>query len=69
MTAAHVEPVLLVGGRIAGTWRYDRKSKSVNIAVESFAPLSATVRRAAEAQAAGVARFLSLELGKFELTG
>lgn len=62
--AAHVEPVLLVAGRIAGSWRYDRRSKSVEIAIEPFAPLSAAVRRAAAIQAAGVARFLGLELGK-----
>jgi hypothetical protein len=65
--AAHVEPVLLVAGRIAGTWRYERKSKVVNIAIQSFAPLSIRVRRAAAAQAAGVARFLDLDLGEFEM--
>jgi hypothetical protein len=63
--AAHVEPVLLVHGRIAGVWRYDRKAGSLKIQLSPFAPLSKTVHSAAKRQAANVAAFLNLPLTEF----
>lgn len=65
--AAHVEAVLLVGGRIAGTWRYDRRPAGLDIALSPFAPLTKRVRREIERQAAGVARFLELPLANLEI--
>jgi len=63
--AAHVEPVLLVHGRIAGVWRYDRKARGLQIQLSPFAPLSKTIHKAAERQAASVAEFLNLPLTEF----
>ncbi|MCP4249303.1 MAG: winged helix DNA-binding domain-containing protein [bacterium] len=65
--SAHVEAVLLVRGRIAGTWRYERKTKQLNVRVSPFASLSRTVTEAADKQAAGIAAFLGLQLGGFEV--
>ena len=64
--AAHVEAVLLVRGRIAGIWRYDRKARGLVVRVSPFARLSATVSRAAEKRAAAVAAFLGLDLARSE---
>ena len=59
--AAWVEAVLLIHGRMAGTWRYDRRSKGLRIRMSPFASLT---RRAAQAveQAKAVAKFFGLEL-------
>ncbi len=59
---AHVEAVVLVGGRIAGTWRYDKKTKGLAIGIKPFEPFSRTVARAVEKQAKRVAKFLGLDL-------
>jgi hypothetical protein len=63
--AAHVEPVLLVHGRIAGVWRYDRKAGGLQIQLSPFAPLGKAVHSAAKRQAANVAAFLKLPLTEF----
>ncbi len=65
--SAHVDPVLLVRGRIAGTWRYDRTGKGLALRLKPFARLTKAVQRAAEEQGRGVASFLGLELARFEL--
>ena len=65
--AAHVEPVLLVRGRIAGVWRYDRRSKGLRIELRPFAKLTPAVRRAAEAQAQAIAGFLEQPLLDFQV--
>lgn len=67
--AAHVEPVLLVKGRIEGTWRYDRRASGLRVEMRPFAPLARTVRARLESQAAGVADFLGLELGDVRWPG
>ena len=59
---AHVEAVVLVGGRIAGTWRYDKKTKGLSVDIKPFEPFSRSVARAVERQAARVAKFLGLDL-------
>jgi len=61
--AAHVEPVLLVAGRIQGTWRYDRRARGIDIRVKPFKKLTRTVEGAVERQARSLARFLELPLG------
>ena len=65
--SAHVEAVLLARGRIAGTWRYDRKAGGLHVRVSPFDKLPATVVRAAEKQAAGVAAFQGQDLARFEV--
>ena len=63
----HVEAVLLVRGRIGGTWRYDRKAKGLHVLLRPFSVLSPVVARAAERQAAAIGDFLSLPLAGFEV--
>ena len=63
--SAHVEAVLLVRGRIAGTWRYERKARGLQVKVEPFAPLGRSVFRAAEKQAGAIADFLGVPLASF----
>jgi hypothetical protein len=54
--------VLLVGGRIEGVWRHERKGARIELELEPFRKPSAAVRRAAEAEAERVAAFLGGEL-------
>jgi hypothetical protein len=60
-----ISAVVVVGGRIEGAWRYERKGKRLAIEVAPFAgPLAKPVVRAVEEEAERVAGFLggSLEL-------
>jgi hypothetical protein len=58
-----LSPVLLVGGRMDGTWRQERKGRRLLIAVEPFTgPLPAWARRAAEAEAERLAACAGGEL-------
>ena len=63
--AAIVDAVLLVGGRIEGTWRYERSKKGIAITLAPFSPLTRPVRQALEKQAAGVADFFGVPLLRF----
>ncbi len=63
---ANVEPTLLIHGRIAGTWRYDRRSKGLRISLSPFAPLTSSASRAVERQAKAVAKFFGLELAALD---
>ena len=63
---ANVEAVVLAGGRIAGTWRYDRRSRGLTIRVSPFDSLSKAAARAVRAQAQRVASFFGLELTALE---
>jgi hypothetical protein len=54
--------VLLVGGRMDGTWRHERKGRRVEVAIEPFGRLAKGVRPAAEAEAERLAAFLGGEL-------
>lgn len=63
--SAHVEPVLLVHGRIAGTWRYDKKSRGLHVLVRPFAQLTQPIAKAAEKRAREVAGFLGTDLAAF----
>jgi hypothetical protein len=60
--AGHIEGTLLEYGRIAGTWRYDRKDSGLAITLIPFSPLSRRVRLAVEKQAEEIARFFGLPL-------
>ena len=60
--AGHIDAVILVGGRIAGTWRYDRTPQGLVVSVRPFEPLSRQVTRAVKAQARAVARFMGHDL-------
>ncbi|MBV9793285.1 MAG: AlkZ family DNA glycosylase [Actinobacteria bacterium] len=54
-----VRPTVLVGGRVAGTWRLERKTR---VTVEPFAPLAAGDADALAAEATDVGRFLGTDV-------
>jgi Winged helix DNA-binding domain len=53
-----LSPVLLVGGRLLGTWSFQRRGRRLAVRVEPFGPLPGRVRDAAEAHAATLAALL-----------
>ena len=57
-----VSPVLLVGGRMDGVWRHERKGRRLLVTIEPFVALRARDRRAAEAEAESLAEFLGGQL-------
>ena len=56
--------MLLVDGRIAGVWRFERKARRIVVEIEPFPGFKPTkaVRAASEAEAEDAARFLGGEL-------
>jgi hypothetical protein len=46
-----LSPVLLVGGRMDGTWRQEAKGRRLHVTIEPFTKLPAWARRAAEGEA------------------
>jgi hypothetical protein len=58
-----LSPVLLVGGRMEGTWRQEAKGRRLLVTIEPFTgPPPAWARRAAEAEAERLAAFTGGEL-------
>ncbi len=57
-----VSPVILVNGRMEGTWRHTVKGSRVEVAFEPFDRFPAWVRKGAEAEAERLAAFLGLQL-------
>ena len=58
-----LSPVLLVGGRMDGTWRQEAKGRRLLVTIEPFTgPRPAWARRAAEAEAERLAAFTGGEL-------
>ena len=53
-----LSPVLLVDGRMEGTWSTEGSAGALTVRLEPFAPLPAAVRRAAEARADRLGHFL-----------
>ena len=53
-------PLVVLGGRVAGTWRRRTSRPSVAISAELFAPPTASARRGLEAAAERYGRFLGL---------
>jgi len=56
--SAQVEAVLLVRGRIVGTWRYERRGKTLRVRMQPFVTLTAVVRRKLTQEAERLAAFL-----------
>ena len=57
-----LSPVLLVDGQIRGTWKHDSTSTRVRVEIQPFAAIPRWLRKAAEAEAERLARFLDREL-------
>jgi hypothetical protein len=52
-----ISPVLLVNGRMEGTWRHELQGSRVEVAVQPFAPIAPWARRGAEEEAERLAEF------------
>lgn len=55
-----IRPVLLVDGRVAGTWKPNRKGRLVNVEVQGFAGLPPEIEAGIAAEAADIRRFMGL---------
>jgi hypothetical protein len=55
-------PVVLVGGRMDGTWSFERKRKALIVSIEPFVPLPAWARRGAEHESERLSAFFGLPL-------
>ncbi|MEA2647120.1 MAG: hypothetical protein QOE92_2203, partial [Chloroflexota bacterium] len=60
-----LSPVVVVDGRIDGTWKHERKGARLLVQVDPFVPLSAANRRGVEAEAERLAAFLG---GRLEVS-
>ncbi len=66
--AGYVEAVVLIGGRVGGTWRYDRRGTRLTVRLEPFDTLSRATKRELEQEASGVAGFFGLSLDGFQVS-
>lgn len=57
-----ISPVLLVNGRMLGTWRHEIKGSRVEVAIQPFVKVPVWVRRAAGQEAERLAAFLGYTL-------
>jgi len=57
-----IAPVLMVGGRIDGTWSYQRNGRRLSVQISPFVRLTRRVWGAAEVEAQRLAKFLEGEL-------
>ncbi len=73
LPAGWIAPVVLVDGRVAGVWGYERKGGRIRITAEAFRPLTSDVRDGIEAEAADVGRFFDaapeLRFGRVKARG
>ena len=57
--AGWISPVVLLDGKVIGTWSYKRRAKMVSIKVESFENFPKAIRTKAEEEAVGLSGFLN----------
>jgi hypothetical protein len=55
-------PVVLVDGLAAGTWRYERRGKRMQVTVTPFSTLSTTIKRLIAEEAEDIGRFYALPI-------
>jgi len=65
--AGYVEAVVLIGGRISGTWTYDRSARGVGITLAPFRRLTRAERSALAEDAETVARYFEVELDSVDV--
>jgi hypothetical protein len=58
-----LSPVMLVDGRMAGTWSHEQAGKRLRVEVAPFAPLEQAVRAGVEAEVERLAGYLGRDLG------
>jgi hypothetical protein len=61
-----IPPTLLVDGRVAGTWKIERKRKVATLALTPFGTLAARVRGELEAEGEALLAFVELDAGERE---
>ena len=66
---AWLSPVLLVDGRIEGTWSYEGSGERLRVTVDPFSELSPPVQQQAEAEAGRLAGFLRAMRSEPDATG
>jgi hypothetical protein len=54
-------PVVLIDGLAAGTWRYERRGKRMEISVAMFEACDGVVRDLIEKEADDIGRFMGME--------
>jgi uncharacterized protein YcaQ len=57
-TAGWISALVLRGGRVAGTWTYEKEARGLEVTVALFGPLPAAGRRQLKAEAERLAEFL-----------
>eukprot|EP00698_Gefionella_okellyi_P021916 TRINITY_DN7187_c0_g1_i2.p1 TRINITY_DN7187_c0_g1~~TRINITY_DN7187_c0_g1_i2.p1 ORF type:complete len:203 (-),score=45.51 TRINITY_DN7187_c0_g1_i2:8-616(-) len=65
-TAGHIEGVVLVRGKIAGTWRYTRKTNALHVTVCAFEKFTAAVKSDVQRELEMVAAYFQVTLGSVE---
>jgi Winged helix DNA-binding domain len=55
-----LHPVVLVDGRVAGTWRAERRARRLQLEVEAFTPITRQARAGIHEEAEDVGRFLDM---------
>jgi len=60
-TAGWISPVLLVDGRIAGVWTYERQGDLFTISVAPFGVLTSKSKAALKGEAARIGAFLEAD--------
>jgi len=58
--AGWLSPVVLLGGRVVGTWSYKRHGSQLSLTVMPFDSLSRVVRNKIKEKAADLGRFLEV---------
>lgn len=61
-TAGHIDATVVLGGRIAGTWRYDRGSSGLTVMIAPFASVENEQKQALCGLANQAATFFGVEL-------
>lgn len=53
-----ISPVVLIDGRLAGVWEYDKQRSSIIVSIELFAPIQAEIQAGIEAEVQRLGDFL-----------
>lgn len=62
-----VRATVLVDGRVAGTWKSERKGRKATLTIEPFGKLKKTAAKALEQEAEALLRFVEEDAGSYEV--